>query len=541
MHFDSLNSTLNKFKTSIYKNKSNKYLSNKNTVSNYTQYNSQLNNYNNNCKFIDKRTENKASKIEKNNLYNNTPNIKSISLKTNNCSNYTIENNINNYDNSLLILNKKYITNNKINSSNNIILPKLNINKSKSPKLSSSILNSVFNSNSNITKITNTDYNPKKRIIMPIQSDKNVAKFSNKFKLNNISSDRDNYINNNILSYKQSSRSEKIYDISNIYNIDNYTSLDPINKNITKEFSYLQNQNRNYKTFMEDFSKSIENFSSNINYALFTLYDGHGGAETARFCKDNFPLVFSNLLIKLENILRNSSEINNQNNNIDKTKDGCFVYNVKLFIKTAFLKTDDNCKEYLSSNNIENEIVSNKLILNAINNKLKCNNISFGKLTNQSGSTSIIAFIAIYNFKKHLFIANIGDSSAYIVNKDYIKKISVDHKCTDLSEINRIKKVGGTIIADRLLGELIVSRAYGDFRLKDYGLISEPYIYNTMLSDSDKWLILASDGIWDYVHEVDIKDHCKNIISSEEYCKILVNLAIFRGSRDNISCIVVKL
>ena len=62
-----------------------------------------------------------------------------------------------------------------------------------------------------------------------------------------------------------------------------------------------------------------------------------------------------------------------------------------------------------------------------------------------------------------------------------------------------------------------------------------------IVNEDDQWLILASDGIWDVISERDLKDICGNIKSAEEYSKVLCKIAVFRGSKDNISCIVIKL
>lgn len=52
---------------------------------------------------------------------------------------------------------------------------------------------------------------------------------------------------------------------------------------------------------------------------------------------------------------------------------------------------------------------------------------------------------------------------------------------------------------DRLDGTLAVSRAFGDFEFKSRGLISEPDLVRIELKHIHKWLIVASDGLWDVV------------------------------------------
>lgn len=42
---------------------------------------------------------------------------------------------------------------------------------------------------------------------------------------------------------------------------------------------------------------------------------------------------------------------------------------------------------------------------------------------------------------------------------------------------------------------LAMSRAFGDFCLKDFGLVSTPEVYYRRLSINDEFLVLATDGV----------------------------------------------
>jgi serine/threonine protein phosphatase PrpC len=42
---------------------------------------------------------------------------------------------------------------------------------------------------------------------------------------------------------------------------------------------------------------------------------------------------------------------------------------------------------------------------------------------------------------------------------------------------------------------LAMSRAFGDFCLKEFGLISTPEVSHRILSDKDEFLVLATDGV----------------------------------------------
>ncbi len=52
---------------------------------------------------------------------------------------------------------------------------------------------------------------------------------------------------------------------------------------------------------------------------------------------------------------------------------------------------------------------------------------------------------------------------------------------------------------NRLGGVLAVTRAFGDISLKNYGLISKPDIKKIPIRLHHRYVIIASDGLWDYV------------------------------------------
>ena len=75
--------------------------------------------------------------------------------------------------------------------------------------------------------------------------------------------------------------------------------------------------------------------------------------------------------------------------------------------------------------------------------------------------------------------------------------MSVDDKCDNPDEQQRIKLMNGLIVMSRVGGVLAVTRAFGDHALRDSGLISVPHVVKYTLKPFDKFLIIASDGIWD--------------------------------------------
>jgi serine/threonine protein phosphatase PrpC len=77
------------------------------------------------------------------------------------------------------------------------------------------------------------------------------------------------------------------------------------------------------------------------------------------------------------------------------------------------------------------------------------------------------------------------------------ERMSVDDNCQNASEVARIKSEQGLILDNRVGGVLAVTRAFGDHALKKVGLTAQPHILKYILRPFDKFLVIASDGVWD--------------------------------------------
>lgn len=60
---------------------------------------------------------------------------------------------------------------------------------------------------------------------------------------------------------------------------------------------------------------------------------------------------------------------------------------------------------------------------------------------------------------------------------------------------------GGIILDGRVAGALAITRAFGDHALKKDGVIATPSIKKHLLRPSDRFLVIASDGIWDVIED----------------------------------------
>jgi len=184
-----------------------------------------------------------------------------------------------------------------------------------------------------------------------------------------------------------------------------------------------------------------------------------------------------------------------------------------------------------------------------------------------------------------LLIANVGDSRAVLcrdaafMGKDgeAAKKrqigalaLSEDHKPDRPDEQRRILARGGVVdhhgvwrvfapSAISFAGHsfprwgLAVSRAFGDLLLKEperYGcpsvapgglVVAEPQMHSTEMDPStDRFLILACDGVWDVLRNEDAVAVCASQAGSELAAYSLVRHAFAAGSSDNLTALVMS-
>ena len=229
------------------------------------------------------------------------------------------------------------------------------------------------------------------------------------------------------------------------------------------------------------------------------------------------------------------------------TKPGCSGPGIvktnqdSYFIKENFLKNNNYllgvCDGHGEKGEIISRYVSNKLpeyikdlnndnimnIFKKINNEIYNNkNIE----SNMSGTTVISLILTT----EKMICINLGDSRAALFkNEDgiyYCKNLSRDHKPNEPDENKRIINNNGRIKKcydedlKKYLGPdrvwlknkeepgLAMSRSIGDKIAHTVGVTDEPEFKNYDYDGTEKFIIIASDGIWEYLHG----DDCIKII-----------------------------
>ncbi|KAG1662755.1 hypothetical protein FOA52_006780 [Chlamydomonas sp. UWO 241] len=182
-----------------------------------------------------------------------------------------------------------------------------------------------------------------------------------------------------------------------------------------------------------------------------------------------------------------------------------------------------------------------------------------------SGSTTVVAFLK----GKTLTTAWVGDSRGVVGIQEagsplvVAQDLTIDHKPTDPVEMERILGAKGRV--ERLVDEtgepmgphrvwlqsawipgLAMSRALGDAVAHSVGVSSEPQHSVTELNETHKFMILASDGVWEFVSSQEAVDIIASHDNIEDACRSLVEEAHQRwlveedGVVDDITAVVVR-
>ena len=253
-----------------------------------------------------------------------------------------------------------------------------------------------------------------------------------------------------------------------------------------KDYFSREEMNSKIKEEMEDYILVKHPFLNieKHNLSLFCIFDGHGGDFVAKYLKENFA---SNL--------HKNIKIN-------------FSLNFRNILKASIESIDKEFEKFREAENC--------------------------------GSTGTIVVLD-NNF---IYCANVGDSKCfYINNKNNAFQLTEDHNCSNQKEREELKKKGIMIFQNRVFGSLSLTRTFGDTELKKDGIECNPYIKKILVDKEEvKYIIIASDGIWDVVSKEKLEEFSKELKSgtSEEFCNNLVDYAMNNGSNDNISCIVLR-
>ncbi len=255
----------------------------------------------------------------------------------------------------------------------------------------------------------------------------------------------------------------------------------------------------------QDSFSFIENVFGLDNCNIYSVMDGHGtnGHFVSQFCGEALKKFFSD-----------------ENNFITKKEKG------KL--------TKDLLYQKLTSNNYS--------LLKKFFNKLQEDLINASFDTHFSGTTMVV----IYQIDNKIICSNIGDSRAILVsnigNEDFQAiKLSNDQKPTNPEEQKRIEESGGEIatcddekenegikrvwVKGEKFPGIAISRTLGDEVAKSVGVICTPEFIEKNYS-SESYIIVASDGLWEFYSDEQVKDLSYKQFLSGDYIGLVKTLMI---------------
>ncbi|TDH72845.1 hypothetical protein CCR75_000571 [Bremia lactucae] len=247
----------------------------------------------------------------------------------------------------------------------------------------------------------------------------------------------------------------------------------------------------------------------------FGIFDGHAGDRASRYCAEN-------IFTRIQEQLSYNFTIQDAITNAVRALDAEFCSRARRTSNSAFAAA-----------------------------ARRSHRRSFAT---EDGSTLLIAIVR--NGLVH--VGNVGDSRAIVVTRfGDAFAMSDDQKPNRRDERKRLEARGAFItgkpdfmyrmwplkkIIDvpRVNGQLAVSRSIGDVSLKPY-ISCDPEIQTRRISRHDRYLILATDGLWDVVSNRRAAKLAVQFKEPQAAAEALVAFALQRRSTDNITVLVVKL
>ncbi|XP_062197435.1 probable protein phosphatase 2C 73 isoform X3 [Phragmites australis] len=305
-----------------------------------------------------------------------------------------------------------------------------------------------------------------------------------------------------------------------------------------------------WKGANQDAMTVCQDFAGHKGQIFCGVFDGHGprGREVARHVRDVLPTKLSSLKLKTEedpsiNTNLDSFDKSNSTSSSDTSDENQLLTTWKNIFLKAFEDVDEELRQHSGIDCI-------------------C-----------SGTTAV----TVVRQGDHLLIANLGDSRAVVCTRDSKDRLIPVQLTTDLKpdlpskllnfshftvldmhlqfytlldcilyccalaigELARILNCKGRVFAmddepdvprlwlpDQDAPGLAMARAFGDFCLKNHGLICTPDVYYRKLSEKDEFLVLATDGIWDVLSNKEVVKIVSSATDHSKAAKQLIDRAV---------------
>ncbi|KAL8159214.1 hypothetical protein V2J09_000751 [Rumex salicifolius] len=276
-----------------------------------------------------------------------------------------------------------------------------------------------------------------------------------------------------------------------------------------------------------------EKFGSRADTVFCGVFDGHGpyGHMVARRVRDHLPQKLSSyweVNAKSNEVLREISLNGSSKNSEDE----------------SFVSADEQSQSCVDVNETEEQCEIFQTLRESFLKAFKVMDRELKVHRSIDCYCSGTTAVTLVKQGKDLVIGNVGDSRAVMGTRDgsnclVAVQLTVDLKPNLPAEEERIRRCRGRVFSlqdepevarvwlpDTDSPGLAMARAFGDFCLKDYGLISVPEVTHRRLTESDEFIVLATDGIWDVLSNKEAVNIVASAPNRNSAAKNLVESAV---------------
>jgi adenylate cyclase len=250
----------------------------------------------------------------------------------------------------------------------------------------------------------------------------------------------------------------------------------------------------------------VPRFNSSDSQTLLGLFDGQalssGGSKIAKYLHENFNDIFTHELRNLKPSQGETAE--------DALRRAFLSLNKEL-VTAAIQHTED--RPITTHRGSQTPLVLSQEDLN-------------------SGGVATV----VYLDEQELYVANVGDAQAMLIQTDGKAKIlTKKHDPADPVERSRIRDAGGWVSRRGRLNDLLaVSRAFGYAKLLPT-VQAAPHIKHHTIGDQDDMILVATGELWEYLTPELVVDVARSVRGDlMRAAQKIRDLAIAYGCREKI-------
>jgi protein phosphatase len=142
------------------------------------------------------------------------------------------------------------------------------------------------------------------------------------------------------------------------------------------------------------------------------------------------------------------------------------------------------------------------------------------------GTTAVLAL----HCDSNVYVAGLGDSRAYLIRDGKVDQLTVDHSVAQ-----------ALVASGALTAEEARHSPYQHVLHKFLGCanMAEGADVHPFCPRAGDRLLLASDGLTNHITDLDLSAGAREHPDPQDWAEVLVRTALERGSRDNVTCVVI--